>query len=574
MMGNVRKRVLRGAVLLSLLMAGAGVLMSAGTMLQDLSTRLDTLFAVFRVASQLNVDGVSSERLMEGAINGMMSRLDPYARYTSKEERSDLVFEATGGYAGVGMGIRPAGRYAQATGFYEGAPAFKAGVRVGDTIVAVNGRSIEGIPLDSVTKLLRGDAGTMLRVTVHRYNVAQPLEFTFPREVIHTPSVELSMLLDSTVAYVRYNGFRTNGAKEIEAAVKNLLGGQKRPSGIILDLRGNPGGLINEAQNILSLFLPRDTKVLDIKGRNEEQNDVRKTTYPEPPFVDVPLAIIVGRASASASEVVSGAIQDLDRGVIIGERTFGKGLVQTSIPLPNQGFVRITTAKYYTPSGRCIQALDYAHRDESGAVGRVPDSLITRFYTKAGRVVLNGGGVFPDIVVKPDSMNFFVANVVYSGAFFDYAMRYALRNAAPANISALRLGRGALDSLRLALREAKLQEVAPFDRAMKSLEFVENDPSYGSIVKPYFDAIRRDAASKFDSLFWSNAAQIQEILEMNVAGFYLGSVGMNSLYLRNDAALETALRTLRDRETYTNILQRQSPPDPRAEQLAQEKRSE
>lgn len=564
----MRRRNVRRAMLFGLAVGGVLIFTSAAMPLQDLSKRLETLFAVFRVASQLNVDGVSTEKLMEGAINGMVSQLDPYARYTSKEERSDLVFEATGGYAGVGMAIRPAQKYVQAAGFYANAPALKAGFKVGDTIVAVNGRSIHGMAADSVTKLLRGDAGTSLRVTVHRPYHDSPLEFKFTREVIHTPSVELNLLLDSSIAYVRYNGFRTNGAKEIEAAIKGLLPAGQLPEGIILDMRGNPGGLINEAQNILSLFLPRGTKILDIKGRNEDLNEERHTSRLDPPFADVPLAIIVGRASASASEVVSGAIQDLDRGVIVGERTFGKGLVQSSIPLPNEGYVRITTAKYYTPSGRCIQALDYTHRDASGAVGKIPDSLITPFYTKAGRMVLNGGGVFPDVVVKPDSINFFVANVVYSNAFFDYAMRHVLNSSAPSNLSDLSMGRATMDSLRVTLKKANLQKASPFDRAMQYLEFVEKDVSYGPIVKPHFDAIRHDVASNFDSLFWNNAPQIQKILEMNIAGLYLGSVGMNSLYLRGDEAVETALRTLRDKATYESILQRQSPPDPRAKQGA------
>lgn len=554
-------------MLLGLVVGGVLILTSAAMPLQDLSKRLETLFAVFRVASQLNVDGVSTEKLMEGAINGMVSQLDPYARYTSKEERSDLVFEATGGYAGVGMAIRPAQKFVQAAGFYANAPALKAGFKVGDTIVAVNGRSIYGMAADSVTKLLRGDAGTALHVTVHRPYHDTPLEFTFTREVIHTPSVELNLLLDSSIAYVRYNGFRTNGAKEIEAAIKGLLPTGQLPEGIILDMRGNPGGLINEAQNILSLFLPRGTKILEIKGRNEDLNEERHTTRLDPPFAGVPLAIIVGRASASASEVVSGAIQDLDRGVIIGERTFGKGLVQSSIPLPNEGYVRITTAKYYTPSGRCIQALDYTHRDESGAVGNIPDSLITPFYTKAGRMVLNGGGVFPDVAVKPDSINFFVANVVYNNIFFDYAMRHVLTVPAPRDVNDLKLGREEMEDLCEVLKDAKLQSASPFDRAMQYLEFVEKDPSYGPIVKPHFDAIRHDVASNFDSLFWNNAPQIQKILEMNIAGLYLGSVGMNSLYLRHDEAVETALRTLRDKETYEAILTRQSPPDPRAKQV-------
>lgn len=563
----MKKRILRWAIPLTLLFGSSAVFISSTAPLQDLSKRLETLFAVFRIASQLNVDGVSSEKLMKGAINGMVSQLDPYARYTSKEERSDLVFEATGGYAGVGMAIRPAGSYAQASGFYDNAPALKAGFKVGDTIVAVNGKSVKGMSLDSVTKLLRGDAGTPLQVTVHRRNEPNPLEFSFTREVIHTPSVELRMLLDSSIAYIRYNGFRTNGAKEIEDAVKGLFPQGVQPKGIILDMRGNPGGLINEAQNILSLFLPKETKILDIKGRNEEQNEVRKTTRLDPPFEKIPLAIIVGRASASASEVVSGAIQDLDRGVIIGERTFGKGLVQSSMPLPNEGYVRITTAKYYTPSGRCIQALDYTHRDESGAVGKIPDSLITTFYTKAGRMVLNGGGVFPDIVVKPDSISFFVANVVYSNAFFDYAMRRTLSIPAPKDINQLRIDNAELDSLRRVLKEAKLQNASPFDRAMQYLSFIEKDPSYSKIVKPHFDAIQQDVAASFDSLFWDSAPQIREILEMNIAGLYLGSVGVNPLYLRKDEAVEAALRILHDKAAYENILRHQNPPDPRAKQV-------
>lgn len=563
----MKKHILRRVVLLALILGGSVVLISAVTPLQNLSKQLETLFAVFRAATQLNVDGVSTEKLMEGAINGMVAQLDPYARYTSKEQHNELIYEATGGYAGVGMSIRSAGKYAQAAGFYPNSPALKVGFKVGDTIVAVDGKSVEGMALDSVTKLLRGDAGTQLAVTVKRHNVVKPLEFRFTREVIQTPSVELSMLLDSSIAYVRYTSFRLHGAKEIEAAVKGLLPDGEKPKGIILDLRDNPGGLINEAQNVLSLFLPHDTKILDIRGRNEGQNEERKTTRQKPPFESVPLAVLVGRSSASASEVVSGAIQDLDRGVIIGERTFGKGLVQSSIPLPNEGYVRITTAKYYTPSGRCIQALDYAHRDKSGAVGRIPDSLITPFHTKSGRMVLNGGGVFPDIVAKPDSMTFFVANVVYSAPFFDYTMRYVLNNRPPADINNLRVNRNDLDSLRQALIAAQLYKKSPFDGVAQYAKFVEEDPSYGPIVKPHFDAIRADIVRGFDTLFWSNERQIREILEMNIASLYLGSLGVNPLYLRNDEAVAAALRTLHDRVTYEDILRRQSPPDPRVKQI-------
>ena len=315
----------------------------------------------------------------------MLESLDPYTNYIPESEIEDYRFMTTGQYGGIGALIGQRNNEVIITDPYEGFPAQKADLRAGDVIIALDGKSIEGKKYDEISKLLKGQPKTPVKITVKREGEPNPIEKNLVREEIKISSVPYSGIVSDSIGYIRLTGFTENAGMEVK--VLSTLEGKTKLKGVILDLRGNPGGLLNEAVNIVNIFVNKGSEVVSTKGKAKEW-DKTYHALNNPVDTEIPVAVLVNSSSASASEIVSGSIQDFDRGIIIGQRTFGKGLVQTTRPLSYGAQLKVTTAKYYIPSGRCIQALDYSHRNEDGSVGKIPDSLITQFKTKSGRIVL------------------------------------------------------------------------------------------------------------------------------------------------------------------------------------------
>ena len=405
---KLKKWIVWGAMLL---VAGGSF---AATSQPDflLGKNIQILFNMFRDVSLFYVDSVDADRLLENAAAGMVSELDPYTELIPEKEMADFEIQATGKYAGIGAIIRKSGDYVMIAQPYKNFPADKAGLVVGDVIVAINGESIKGYDATKVSDMLKGTPGTSVKLTVEKLLTGEQEEVEIKRERIVISGVPYYGVIDGNVGYILHNDFSEDCSQDVLAAFEALK--KQGITSLIIDLRGNGGGILQEAVKILSMFVPKGTTVVSMKGRSEDSNEKFVTTT-DPVDTEIPIAVLVNSMTASAAEIVSGALQDLDRAVLVGQRTFGKGLVQVTRPLGYNAYLKVTTAKYYIPSGRCIQSVDYAHRNEDGSVGMVPDSLIKEYKTVAGRKVYDGGGIMPDVRLDPNYTSIFTMSLYAKG---------------------------------------------------------------------------------------------------------------------------------------------------------------
>jgi carboxyl-terminal processing protease len=402
----------------------------------EISKNLDIFATLYREVNAYYVDDVDAGKLMRKAIDEMLNSLDPYTNYISESEIEDYRFQMTGQYGGIGSQIGQKDDYIMITDPYEGYPAQKEDLRAGDLLLEVDGNVVRGKNSSDISKLLKGQPGTKVKLKIRRDGEGDLIK-VLTREEIHVKNVPYSGMINEHTGYIRLQSFTNDAGKEVRNALIEL----KKNTGltsVILDVRGNPGGLLHESVNIVNVFVPQQTEIVSTKGKIKESDKTYKT-LDQPVDTEIPLVVLTNRSSASASEIVSGSIQDLDRGVIIGTRTFGKGLVQNTRPLSYGTQVKITTAKYYTPSGRCIQALDYSHRNEDGSVGVVADSLKKEFKTKNGRKVYDGGGVAPDIIVEHKNYSKITESLLTKQLIFDFATRYRASHPSIASAKEFRL---------------------------------------------------------------------------------------------------------------------------------------
>jgi len=388
----------------------------------ELVKNLDIYYTLFRELNMFYVDETDPEELVTTSIEAMLSSLDPYTSFIPESDMDDFQFQTTGEYGGIGSLIRRSNEQVMIAEPYEGFPAAKAGIRAGDLILQVDGVDTKKLALESVSDRLKGKPGTELSLTIERYGEEKPLKFKLTREKISILNVPYYGMVDQGTGYIRISNFTTGASKEVENALKELKK-ENQLNSLVLDLRSNPGGLLIEAVRICDLFVDKGEMIVSTRGKMNQWDSDYSTTR-EPLDREIPLVVLINRGSASASEIVAGALQDLDRAVIVGQRTFGKGLVQTSRPLKYNAQLKVTTAKYYIPSGRCIQALDYTNRNEDGSVGVIPDSLISEYQTQNGRLVYDGGGIQPDFEVVPEMLSEIAIQLYTQGLFFDFATRY------------------------------------------------------------------------------------------------------------------------------------------------------
>ena len=384
--------------------------------------------AILKELNRSYVDSLQVGRIERAGINAMLEALDPYTLYIPEEEQEDFQMMLNSAYGGVGAIIYKPDVQGNVVinEPYEGSPAALAGLRCGDEVVAIDGQAAAGLTSAECSEKMRGKPGTTVVLTVKKLRAGESwkagdvLEVPVVRKRIVLPSMEYAGMLNEADGYIYLSKFTEGVGQEIRDAYKELkTKGMKR---LVLDLRGNGGGIMGEAVNIVSLFIPKGSVVVSAKGKAATEQVYKTTT--EPVDTEIPIVVLVDNASASASEIVSGALQDYDRATIIGTRTYGKGLVQSIRPLPYDGQLKLTTAKYYTPSGRCVQAIDYSHRNEDGSVGHIPDSLTHAFTTAHGRTVRDGGGITPDFIVKPHKYSRLTYSLVYSGVIEQYALDY------------------------------------------------------------------------------------------------------------------------------------------------------
>ena len=382
--------------------------------------------SIIKELNRSYVDSLPVDRILRAGVDAMLEELDPYTVYIPEEENEDLQMMLSNTYGGIGAIIhKPKGSNVIINEPYANSPATKAGLVCGDEIVAIDGVLTKNLEIKESTDRMKGKPGTTVVFTVKKGRTGDTLDIPVVRERIHLPDVEIAQMIDDTTGYLLLGGFTENVGAEVRTKFTELKkAGMKR---FVLDLRGNGGGLMGEAVNILSIFLPKNTLAVTSKGNTEASYHEYRTTQ-EPVDTEMPVVVFIDSGSASASEIVAGAIQDHDRGTIIGTRSYGKGLVQSIRPLPYNGQMKLTTAKYYTPSGRCVQAIDYSHRNEDGSVGHIPDSLTKEFKTASGRIVRDGGGITPDVTIKPKEYSRLVYALVLGGVIDQYSIDYSRRH--------------------------------------------------------------------------------------------------------------------------------------------------
>jgi len=483
----------------------------------------------------------------------MLESLDPYTNYIPESDLEDYKYMTTGQYGGIGSLIRKKGEYIAISEPYEGFPAQKSGLLAGDILLEVDGKSIKGKSTDDVSKLLKGSPNTPVKLLIQREGEEKPITKVITREEIKMKNVPYSGMVSDGIGYIYLNQFTENAAKNIKDAYNELK--EKNPGlrGIVLDLRGNPGGLLNEAINISNLFVDKGIEIVSTKAKVTEWQKSYKALN-TPLDLNIPIAVLVNRGSASASEIVSGSLQDLDRAVVVGQRTFGKGLVQATKDLSYNAKLKVTTAKYYIPSGRCIQALDYTHRNEDGSVGKVPDSLITEFKTKNGRKVFDGGGVNPDIRLVPRIIPKICGSLETKNLIFDYATKYKLAHASLSNPEAFRLTDAEYDEFVKWLKDKDYDYSTDTQKQLDELKTTAKDEKYLDRISKEIEQIKDKLSHNKEEDLRTFKADICRQLETEIVTRYYYQNGKIKHALSLDDELKKAVEILNDQGKYNDIL--------------------
>ena len=523
-----------------------------------LGRNIEVLINMMRELHVFYVDETDPAQLMKSAAEGMTSTLDPYTMYMPEEEVAEFEMMTTGKYGGVGSLIRQKGDYVRFAEPYKGCPADRAGIKIGDRIIEIDGESAKGMTVDQISRRLKGDPGTEVRLKVARLVDDSVMNLSLTRERISISGVPYAGWLNDSIGYIAHNDFSEGCAADLRRELMNLRQ-TGRLRGLVLDYRGNGGGIVQEAIEILSMFLPKGTKVLEMKGRTEDMSHIYRTDK-EPIDTQLPIVVLTNSGSASAAEIVAGALQDMDRAVLMGRRTFGKGLVQSTRAVGYGDYLKVTTAKYYMPSGRCIQAIDYAHRNDDGSVDYVPDSLIREFATRGGRKVYDGGGVMPDVVREADYATRFVMTIYTEGHIEDYADDYAKKHDKRLQT---------MDPATFTISDSEFEDFVTMMRDRKT--------SYRSQSSQYADVVRRAAEQErqdttiladirrleralqgdMESNLRRHREELTDAINTQIILRYRYSAGVAQYNLSDDSDAKAAVELLGNPEEYSRILREQ-----------------
>jgi carboxyl-terminal processing protease len=542
------KKILIGTIVLIALAAGFAFNDNSF----EISKNLDIFVTLFKTLDNYYVDEIDPAKLVRKAIDEMLKTLDPYTVYIPESESEDIRFMTTGSYGGVGAIVGKRGDYIQITEPYFGFPAYNAGIMAGDVVLEIDGKSTKGQSVSDVSAILKGQPNTEITLTVQRPGVEKSLIKVLKRANIHIDNVPYSGMVGDGIGYISLSAFKENASEDITKSILELK--KSGPmKGLILDLRGNPGGLLNEAVDITGLFVNKDVLVVSTKGKVDQWNKDFKTNNP-PVDLEIPLIVLVDNHSASASEIVSGALQDLDRAVIMGEKTYGKGLVQTTRSLSYNSSLKVTTAKYYIPSGRCIQQLDYSHKDNQGRAIKFADSLITQFKTKNGRKVFDGAGIKPDIIVTDSNLVEIVKTLIADNLIFDFATDYRTRHDSIVSPDKFRLTDKEYSDFIAFVSEKNLNYKPPTEKALANLEKESKADKYFNDIKPYYDSITvvLNRNKKRDLLAYKR--DISEVLEEEIISRYYFQKGRIKYKLTHDSEIEKAKALFAKPELYKLVL--------------------
>lgn len=527
----------------------------------QISKNLDIFNSIFKELDLFYVDTVNAEKMIQTGVEGMLSLTDPYTEYYPEEEVSSLKEMTTGKYGGIGAAIR----YYEAKDRIavveptEGMPAAEAGVKAGDIILSVGGKEMVRGDMkpqefsSKVSEALRGEPGTsfVLKVLRPLKNDSTVMEFKITRKNIRTNPVPYYGMVKDSIGYLALSSFTENSAKDFKKAFIELK--QKGAKSLIIDLRDNGGGSLSEAVDIVNLYVPKGQEIVVTKGKVRQAQGSYKTQN-EPVDTQIPLAVLVNGATASASEIVSGSLQDLDRAVVIGSRTFGKGLVQTIRPLPYNGTLKVTTSKYYIPSGRCIQAIDYAKKNADGSVARTPDSLTTVFHTAAGREVRDGGGIRPDIEVKGDKIPNIVFYLMNDDLIFDYATQYCWDHPTLASVDDFKLTDADYEAFKKLVKSRNFTYDRQSEKMLKSLKEIAEFEGYMTEAAEEFKALEKKLNHNLDRDLDYFAKPIKEYISQEIVTRYFYQRGAAMERLKDDTDLEEAIKVLQNPVRYREIL--------------------
>jgi carboxyl-terminal processing protease len=517
----------------------------------DIAKSLDIFATLFKEVNAYYVDEVEPQKLIGYGIEGMLESLDPYTDYIPEDELESFQITTTGQYGGIGALIGIVNKKIVVTHPYKNFPAYRAGIRVGDEIVSINGKNVQSKNPTEISALLKGNPKTNLELKIRRAGKSETVTHQLTREKISITNLSFSGLVETDIGYIRLDDFTPGAAREVSDAVRDLK--EKGAKKIIMDLRNNPGGLLHEAVNIVSMFIDKDLEVVATKGKVEEWNKTYKTLN-KPIDKKIAIIILVGEGSASASEIVAGALQDYDRAVLIGQRTFGKGLVQTTRPLAYNAQLKVTTAKYYIPSGRCIQALDYTHRKDDGTVERFADSLKTEFKTKAGRKVFDGGGLDPDITVEDEYVGTITSALINKGLVFEFASRYCAQNPVKPDLKSFRLSDKDFENFLNYAKSQKFSYTTGLeDDISKLVDVAKKEPYYDQLGPELKELENKIQASKSSDLA-NYKSEIINILQEQIGFHYDLYQGQAEVALDHDKAIIEARKVLNDTLRYNKIL--------------------
>ncbi len=538
-------------VLSLLLIAGisTGFLISQETRDFRIGKNLDIFLSLFRELNTFYVDEIDPDKVIKAGIDNMLKTLDPYTVYYPESDADEFTVMTTGKYGGVGAMVRNNGDYVVISDVYKGFPADLAGIKTGDLLKKVDGISLKGVSTEKVSEKLKGNPGTDIAVTIERNG--KETDYSLKREKIVIPPVPYYGMIDSKTGYIRFTSFTQNCIEDVKNALISLK--EKNPEQIILDLRGNPGGLLTEAVEIVNLFVGPGNEVVSTKGKVKQFDENFKTTRPA---IDekIPLAVIINRGSASASEIVAGAIQDLDRGIIVGQRSYGKGLVQITRPLSYNTELKVTTAKYYIPSGRCIQARDFSHPNEDGSVGIIPDSLISEFKTRNGRTVKDGGGITPDIESSPQSLSQIAAELYLRNYIFDFATQYFWAHPDIKYPEQFSFTDQDYNNFRTFLLNRNFSYKTVTEESLNELIVNAKKEKYYDLHKDLFTDLEKDIAHNLDHDLTMFKGEITDLLEDEIISRYFYEEGAIAWTIKKDEQVSKALDILNNKEEYNSIL--------------------
>ncbi len=518
----------------------------------EVGKNLDIFTEVYKEVNSLYVDGTQPGDLMKTGIDAMLESLDPYTVYYPESDIENYKLMTTGQYGGIGARIRKIDDFVVIGEPYKGFPAYKAGLKAGDVILQVDGKDVKGKSTSDLSKILKGNPGTSLTMKVKRPGKEDEFEVTFKREKVQIKSVPYHGMLNENVGYIKMRSFTRNVSKEVKDAFLDLKKNKEFKS-LVFDLRGNPGGLLHEAINTVGLFTKKGIKVVETRGKIEEWTKIYKTLN-SPLDKDIPIVVLVDGGSASASEIVSGSLQDFDRAVVLGRNTYGKGLVQTTRKLKYNTSIKVTTAKYYIPSGRCIQAIDYSHKDKDGHASKIPDSLLTEFKTNNGRVVLDGAGIKPDVDVEKEKYGSVATALASNHLIFNFATDYVLKHDSILPADKFKLSDDDFEAFVEYVNKSDYEYETRTDKTIETLKKRAEKDEMLDAIEDDLKRIKEKLLVKKKEEITGHKDQLKKLLEVEIATRYYLQSGKIQSSLSGDKDILEALEILSDKNRYKAIL--------------------